>query len=66
MGGLFNGIGGLLKPAEEPEVKEAEGPSAMDLAMQAAIEKHAAGKENEPRVTVARRASGGTFGRRGA
>ena len=72
MGGLLNGIGGLLTPSDEPEIEEPQGPSAMDAAMQAAIEKHAAAvkaglvTDNQPRVTVARRTNGGAFGRRGA
>lgn len=76
MGTLLDGLGQLLNSAEKPvvETEQDEGPSSMDLAMQAAIEEHAAKKAargdggDEPRVTVVRsgKNGAGVFGRRGA
>ena len=72
MGSLLSGLGNLLKEDETTAVDVAvvtEPQCAMDLAMQAAIEKHtAAGGEPEstPSVKTVRRKSGGAFGRRGA
>ena len=68
MGSLLSGLGNLLKEDEPTETEVAEAQCAMDLAMQAAIEKHAARDEpeNEPSVKIVRRKSSGVFGRRGA
>ena len=77
MGGLFNGIGQLLG-SNQDDIDEAaveDAANALDLAMQAAIEKHeaekaaAAGMSSslKPRVSLVQgRAMAGAFGRRGA
>lgn len=73
MGGILDGLGDILKPAEDPAIEADEGPSAMDLAMEEAIKKHAAenaaaaGEETsvEPPVTVVRsKSDSGVFGKR--
>ncbi|MFT5508444.1 MAG: hypothetical protein ACI89J_001519 [Hyphomicrobiaceae bacterium] len=68
MGSLFDGLGKLLKETEPTDSEVAEAQCAMDLAMQAAIEKHAARDELDcaPSVKVVRRKSVSAFGRRGA
>ena len=42
MGSLLTGLNGFLKPADEMENEAGEGQSAMDAAMEAAIEQHVA------------------------
>lgn len=75
MGGLFDGLGQLLGTADGPadEAVVENEASSLEMAMQTAIEKHAAeraaasGQSStiRPRVTVVRgKAPSGVFGRR--
>lgn len=72
MGSLFNDLGGLFKAAaKEPDEDMPQARSAMDIAMQSAIENRAAAgagddPANQPRVTIMRGRNNNTFGRRGA
>ena len=72
MGSLLNGLGGLFKAtAKEPDEDVPQARSAMDMAMQSAIENRAAAgagddATHQPRVTITSDKSRSVFGRRGA
>ena len=71
MGNLLNSLGGLFMAGEETEVEVPEGPSAMDVAMQAAIKERARkgatdDPTDQPRVTITPSKNRDVFGRRGA
>ncbi len=71
MGNLLNGLGGLFMAGKETEVEVPKGPSAMDVAMQAAIKERARkgaidDPTDEPRVTITPSKNRDLFGRRGA
>jgi len=54
MSRLLEGLGNIIKSAEQPTIEDEQSIAAMDAAMQAAIERHTAEKAAAPEEVVAR------------